>query len=915
MPDWAREVRARLRAVRLSPTRESDIVDELTQHLQDRYDELIAGGNAPDEAARLTRDEFQSGTALSSRLASLRQGRVPEPVTPAAPTGAMFTDLWHDLRAAVRQFAQQPGYAVVVVVTLAVCLAANLAIFAAVNGVVLRPLPFPDADRLVAIYNTFPGAGRDIAPNSAVDFFDRQSLPGLTGLATYQRLGLTVGPPGAAVERVSGLMASPSLFPLIGAQAWRGRLLFDDDAVVGMEQRVVLTYGYWQRAFGGRDSAVGGTLRVDGTPFTIVGVLPEGWRFIDPTLDIVIPAAFSPADRAPVRRYNNQNWRQIARLATGATLAVVQDQLDALNAANAEQAPELRQTLIDMGFTTRVMPLQQFVAGAAARSLYLLWAGALVVLLVAGVNLANMALVRASARRREWATRLALGAGIGRLLRQNLIEAWVLSSVGASAGLLLGRWALTLAPLLGLDELPRGTEVGLDVRVTTFVVGLAVAAGTVLGSLPLLVYRSAHLLTSLGDEGRTSTGGRGARMARRALAAAQVACALALLVVGAALLASLQRVLDVDLGFRSERLLTAQVNLPPGRYATPEATQAFADRLLERIRALPGVTAAGVASATPFGQTPGSNPVLVEGYRMAPGESLVTVHHVSVSSNYLEAIGARLIAGRWLDDGDIDGGRRVIVIDERVARRFFPDGNAIGRRMWPLRGTERMYDMPPDTERYTVVGVVAEVRLSDVVDDPGIRTNGVCYYPFVQRPALGLGLALRTDGDPDLAVGAARRALAGLDPELPLYDVADVDTLIDRTLFDRRTPALLAAGFAVVALLLATCGVYGVLAYDVAARTRELGIRMALGADRPQVFRLVLIEGARIVAAGGLLGLVGAAALRRALDAQLYGVNSFDPTVLATVVGLLSAVTLAAIAIPARRAARTDPTVAMSAGG
>ncbi len=912
MPDWAREVRTRLASVRLSPTREAEIVDELTQHLQDRYDELVTGGATPEEAGRLSLEEFQSGTALASRLAPLRQAHPPEPITPAAPTGAGLTDLWLDVRAAVRQFVQQPGYCAVVVLTLAVCLAANLAIFAVVDGVALRPLPFPDGDRLVAIYNTFPGAGRDVAPNSPMDFFDRQPLQGLTGLATYQRLGLTVGQDGEAAERVVGLSASPSLFPLIGAKAWRGRLLLDGDAVTGAEQKVLLTFGYWQRAFAGRDSAVGGTLRVNGTPFAVVGVLPEDWRFIDPTLDIVIPAAFSAADRAPARRYNNQNWRQVARLAPGASLEVLQSQLDALNAVNVEQAPDLRQTLIDIGFTTRVMPLQRFVAGEAAGSLYLLWGGALVVLLVAGVNLANMVLVRTAARRREWATRLALGAGARRLLRQSLIEAWVLAAAGVAVGLLLGRWALTLAPALGLDALPRGTEIAFDGRVMAFVLGLAIVSGTVLGVLPLVAHRSARLMAVLRDEGRTGTGSRGARVMRRVLASAQVACALILLVAGAALLTSLQRILDVDLGFRRDRLVTAQMNLPGVRYGSAEAARAFADRLLERVRPLPGVVAAGVASATPFGQAPGSNPVFAEGYQMAPGESIVSVHHVSVSTGYFETIGARLVAGRWLADGDVDGRPRVIVIDERLARRFFPDGNAVGRRMWPLRGTERMHEIPPEDQRYTVVGVIAEVRLSDVVDDPGIRTNGVCYYPFAQRPTLGMGLALRTEGDPDLVVGAVRRTLSELDPELPLFGVAGVDTLIDRSLFDRRTPALLAAGFAAVALLLATFGVYGVLAYQVAQRTRELGIRMALGADRPRLFRLVLGEGLLIVVTGALLGLAGAAAVRRALETQLYGVGALDPVVLSAVVGLLSAVTLVAIAIPAGRAAHTHPTAAMS---
>jgi len=297
---------------------------------------------------------------------------------------------------------------------------------------------------------------------------------------------------------------------------------------------------------------------------------------------------------------------------------------------------------------------------------------------------------------------------------------------------------------------------------------------------------------------------------------------------------------------------------------------------------------------------------------MAPGESVISVHHVSVSDGYFETIGARLVAGRRFDEGDIDGRRRVIIIDERLARKFFPNGDAIGRRMWQLRGNERMFVPPPDDEILTVVGVVREMRLTDVVDDPGVRSNGACYYPYSQRASRNIGLAIRTAAAPASTVGAVQRALAGLDPELPLYDVDTVDNLIDRSLVDRRTPALVAAAFAAVALLLATLGVYGVLAYQVSQRTREFGIRMALGADARRILRLVLSEGGIIVGVGALAGLAGATLVRRIIEAQLYGIGPMDPQVLAVVVVGLGVVAILAITIPALRAARIDPTVALT---
>jgi len=911
MPDWAQEVRTRLSSLRLTPTREREIVDELSQHMQDRYTELISGGASTEEATRLTLSEFHSGNRLAQYMAPLRQAHPPATLTLGEPTGGALTDVWLDVRYGVRQSMEQPGSTAVVVATLAVCLAANIAMFAVMDGVVLRQLPFPEAPRLVAIYNSYPGAGRDIGASSAVDFYERQRLSALAGLASYRPMDLSVGGNGTEAERVTALITSPSLFDLIGAQPFRGRLLLDADAAPGAEQKVLLTYGYWQRVFAGRDTAIGQTLRVNDVPFTVVGVLPSGWRFIDPDLQVVIPTAYRAEERLPAQRHRNGNWKQVGRLAPGATLESLQSQIDALNAANLQETPELREPLANIGFTTRAVPFQRFVVGQAAQSLYLIWGGVIVVLLVGGLNVANMMLVRAAGRRREWATRLALGASRGRLLRQSLIESWLLTAFGAAIGLLLGFWAVALAPSLGLDQLPRGTEIAIDIRALFFLLLLASLVGTALGLLPLIAHRPTLVAHVMREEGRSETASRATRVSRRMLASAQIACALMLLLAGGALLASLQRVLAVDIGFRPERLLTAQVSLPQTRYATAADVRNLLDRLLIQVRQLPEAEAAGLASTTPFGGAPSQNMILAEGYQMAPGESLVSAQHVSVSEGYFETIGARLVAGRWFDRSDIDGGRRVIIVDEKLARKFFPDGNAIGRRMWELRGTERMFQQPPDDQMLTVVGVVAEVRLSDVVDDPGVRSNGACYYPSAQRTPRAVGLAIRTAGEPATLVSAVRRVLVGLDPELPLFDVDSVDHLINRSLVDRRTPALLAGAFALTALLLAALGVYGVLAYQVSQRTREIGLRMALGADARRIFSLVLKDGMVIIAGGTLAGLAGATLLRRAIEVQLYGIGAMEPVVLLFVTGLLVGVALLATAIPARRAARTDPNIAL----
>ena len=911
MPDWAQEVRTRLSPLNLSAMRQNEIVDELSQHLQDRYTELIAAGASPEEATRLTLSEFHSKQRLAEYMAPLRQARPPKALTLAQPTGGMFTDLWLDVRYGVRQSLNQPGFSSVVVATLAICLAANIATFAVVDTVVLRPLPFADAQRLVAIYNSYPGAGRVVGANSAADYHERRRLSALSALASYRQLDLTVDGDGSQPERVAALITTPSLFELTGGQSFRGRLLIEADARPGAEQKVLLTYGYWQRLFAGSDDAVGKAIRVNGALFTVVGVLPSEWRFIDPDLKIVIPSAYRAEELLPASRHRNGNWGQVGRLAPGATVQSLQSQIDALNAANLAETPELREPLTNIGFSTRVEPFQRFVVGQAASSLYLIWGGVIVVLLIGALNLANMMLVKATSRRREWATRLALGASSNRLLRQSLIESLILTGAAAAIGLALGFAALAMAPWLGLDQLPRGTDIAIDIRVLTFLAVVAGLVGTALGLLPRISHRAA-LPSVMREGGRSETASRAARVSRRALAAVQIACALVLLLAGGALLASLQRVLAVDVGFRPDRLLTAQVNLPQTTYATPVDLRNMLDRLLTNVRQLPDTAAAGFASTTPFGGAPSQNMILAEGYQMAPGESLTSAQHISVSDGYFETIGARLVAGRWLDRSDVEGGRRVIVIDEKLARKFFPDGDAVGRRMWELRGTERIFQQPADDQMLTVVGVVAEVRIADVVDDPGVRSNGVCYYPYGQRTTRTVGLAIRSAGEPSNLFSAVRRVLTQLDPQLPLFDVALVDDLIDRSLVDRRTPALLAAAFALVALALAAIGVYGVLAYQVAQRTREIGLRMALGADTGRIFRLVLADGLRIVGVGVMTGMAIAALLRRTIEAQIYGREAVNPAITTVVIGILVAVALLATVIPARRAAKTDPNVALA---
>lgn len=818
--------------------------------------------------------------------------------------------LFQDIRVAIRGLWKDRAFAVTVTATLALCLAANVAIFAVVDGVVLKPLPFDQSDRLVAIYNQYPGAGVNIAQNGVPDYYDRlEALTALDGLGMYRQSGLTLGGDRGEPERVTGLIATPSFFRVLRVEPVRGRLFTEEEAQPGQDEKVVLTYGFWQRRYGGRDDAVGQTLRVNGVAMPIVGVLPRNFRFVDPDIQVIRAIAFKPEERADDQRHSN-NWNQVGRLKPGTTVAQVQSQLAALNAANDQRFPALREVLKNAGFGTTAVPLQSYVVGEIGQTLRLLWGGVLFVLIIGCVNVANLVLVRSSGRLRELATRHALGASMGALVRQMLTESVIVAALGGALGLALAAWALAAAPLLGLDSVSSGNAIGIDWRVIGFTMALVAVVGAVMAALPVGAVRRANLAQVVREEGRSGTASRRARIARRLLVTSQVAFALILLVGAGLMVASLQRVLAVDPGFRGEKVVTGLVSPPASRYPEDVELRTVMDRMLTQVRALPGVEQAGFSSIIPFSGSSSDSAIIAEGYQMAPGESVISPYSVSVTEGYFETMGAKLVAGRWFNDGDIEGRRRVLIIDEKLARKFWPKGDAIGKRMFNPQSADKLLEPPPDEMMLNIVGVIAEMRLTSVVDGSGVRP-GAYYFPYRQSPRRTMGLAVRTSGAPAAMIDPLRRAVAQVDPELPLYDIRTMDQRTSEALVDRRTPTILATSFAAVALILAAIGIYGVLAYQVSQRRREIGIRMALGAGAPRIFSLVLTEGATIVGAGALLGIAGAYLLRRSLETQLYGVQTTDAVVLGSVAGMLAVVALVACLIPAMRAARTDATVAL----
>lgn len=821
--------------------------------------------------------------------------------------------LLQDLRFAVRLLWKDRSFAITTVATLALCLAANVAIFAIVDGVLLKPLPFDQPDRLVRIYNKYPGAGVAIADNGVPDYFDRKrDMPALEEIAMFRQAGVTISGSGLGdAERVQAMTVTPSFFRVLKVRPIRGQVFTDAQGEIGQEKVVILGYGFWQRVFGGRDDAIGQDLRLGGEPHRVVGVMAPGFRFLNPEIQLYRPAAFTAEEKSDDARHSN-NYQQFGRLRPGATLEQAQSQVDAINAANFERFPAFREILTNARFGTDVLDFQAELVGETRATLSMLWGGAMFVLLIGCVNVANLALVRATARVRELATRHALGATLSRLARQSLTESVLLAMIGGAAGLGMGWWALQAAPFFGFDRLPAGAEIAIDARVVGFTMLLVTVVGVAVGMIPIVAMRRANIAQVVREEGRSGTQGRAPRLMRRVLVTSQVAFALMLLIGAGVLLASFDRVLRIDPGFRAANVLTGTISLPAARYATDDSLRATSDRILERVRAVPGVQAAGATSTIPFGGAYSDSVILAEGYQMQKGESLISPGQISASDGYFEAMGVRLLEGRLFTAGDVEGRPRVLVIDEPLAKRFWPNGDALGKRMYFPSNVRDLLQKPADADMLTIVGVIAPMRIRGLVDSASNRRTGNYFIPLRQRPVRAIALAIRTSQQPEAVINAVRREIAQVDSEMPFYGVRTMEERLSASVLDRRTPMLLATGFAVVALFLAGIGIYGVLAYQVSQRRREIGIRMALGAANSSIFTLVLREGGLIVALGTAFGLAGAFFMRQTIQAQLYEVGAMDVRVVAAVAGVLTVVALIACLLPARRAAKTDPMIALS---
>jgi predicted permease len=817
-----------------------------------------------------------------------------------------------DLRIGLRLLWKDRAFTLASSATLAICMGANVALFSIVDHVLLRPLPFPDADRILLMANQYPRAGIGINSTSGVpDYYDRlREADVFEAQALYRWANVSINR-GSSPERLLVMDVTPSFFHVLGSTAALGRTFTEAEGEAGNERRVVLSHALWQSAFGGDAQAIGQDLLLDGRPYTIAGVMPPTFSFLDGETEVRLwrPLAFTAEQRGDDRRHSN-GWQNIGKLKPGATIDVARQQIDALNARNLERFPQYKELLLNAGFHTTVVRLQDNLVRDVRPALYLLWGGALFVLLIGAANVANLVLVRTAARAREVGIRIALGASRFQIARAHVTESLLLTMVSAIGGLLIGHAALRLLAALNMLAVPRAREIRIDAVVGLETLALAAGVGVVLGLIPVAHLTGINPAAVLTEQSRSSAGGRRSRLVRRAFVVAQVAFAFVLLVGAGLLLASFQRILEVDPGFESDRVLTAEVDLPGLRYEDDAAIVTFAGDALLRLGAIPGVTDVGLTDTIPFGGNNSDSVILAEGYEMQPGESLISPARVVVSPGYFEAMRASLVRGRFFDSRDSATAPKTIIVDETLAMRFWPGRDPVGRRMYQPTDINNLLAITDETVFLTVVGVVRDLELQSLDEQDG--SVGTYFYPFDQQPERSLAFALRTAGDPAAVAGPVRAVINGLDSELPVYDVQTMTDRLARSLARRRAPMLVATAFGVVALLLSAVGVYGVLAYLVAQRTKEIGIRMALGCSAPGVFQLVLREGLLLVGIGLAIGGAGVLALQRSLDSLLFGIDAADPGVLIAVTALLALIALGASTVPARRATRIDLVAALA---
>jgi len=923
MSDFTRHVRDKLGFLPLTPEREAEIVEEIAGHIRVAFEAARRRGVGEDDALELAEQPFVPWDALREQIAesertlgteAARFERGIDDYLIAKKKGAggrlagLVADFWHDLRFAVRSFRRQPGFAIPAIVTLTLAIGATTAIFSLVNGILLTPLPYEDPERLVALqYEPVSATARQswlgMDARSQNHYRYNVSYPSFEswclstadvfdGIAAYDDTwSYTVGF-GDGSERLPGAWVSAGIFSLLGVEPVLGRAFAADEDTPGSTPVVILSHRLWQRKFAGSREVIGQVLPVGGEPHTIIGVLPAGFGFPGPEVE------FWRTMADVTREYSSTNYEVVARLQP----EITRKEADVLLAGRRETRPGREGVAEEWGCS--VLPLRSYIVGDTSRLLLIFLAAALAVLLIAGVNVVNLMLSRATSSEQEYFVRSALGAGRRRLLRQQLAESLLVSVtsglLGPGLAVFLTRFLIIFSP----SSIPRLDLVGIDAGVLGFTFTASVVMGLTIGLLPALRTARANLAGGRHTGGLRLRPGSRHQRAFHGLVIVQICLALILLVAAGLFLKSFAGMLSVERGFDSRHVLTFETSPPRSQYPTFEDHVRYYDEMLAGLQNLPGVSSAAIAPYLPGTEWFHTGDFATPGYEPSPGEELVA-EFKEVSPGYFAALGIGLLAGRLFDESVEVGERTVVVINEEMARRYWPDGDVVGSDLILSPGED-------DERRVTVVGIVNDVRVRFGGRIRGDEEKLQIYVPFsVWGRRRSMDVLIRVEGDPVALVPAVRQVLAAIDPGVTVFDFTTLETLLSRRVATPRFRAFLIGAFGLVALILAVVGVYGVMAFAVARRTREMGIRKAIGAREGQIMQEVFRRGLVLTLFGLGVGLAGAWIVATLLESYLYELTAHDPVafVLSTLVLTLSA--LLACLLPARRAARVDPVIAL----
>jgi len=898
MPDWKKEIRRQLSALRLAPTREAEIIEELSQHLDDRYEQSLENGATTEEAYQAALLELTESDVLAQELRGVERPVRQEPVVPGAQRRmSMLGDVWQDLGYGLRMLLKNPGFTVVAVVALALGIGANSAIFSVVNTVLLRPLPYQDPERLVMVWEDDTKGGYPRNTPSAGNYVDwRAQNQVFAGMAAIADLSINLTGTGEP-ERLDGRRVSANLFPLLGVEPQLGRAFLPEEDQPGGNRVVLLSHGLWQRRFGSDMNITGKPLTLNGESYTVVGVMPPHFQFPSREDQLWVPIAFTSEEAANRGRHYLQ---VIARMKPGVTIEQAQTEMNTIAARLQQQYPDQN---TDVGAT--VTSLHEHVAGDIKPALLVLLGAVGFVLLIACANVANLLLARAAVRQKEISIRVALGASRLRLIRQFLTESILLAALGGVVGLLLSLWGVSVLKSFIPENISQAADITIDGRVLLFTLLVSLLTGLIFGLAPAAQASNFNLNETLKEGGRDSAAGSRGNRIRGLLVIAEVAVSLILLIGAGLLINSFLRLRNVDPGFRTDKLLTMQVELSALKYPDHARRSAFYTELIERVEAVPGVRSAAVTNWIPLLRQGDSIGFSIEGRPDPPpaqGKRPTVVTRVT-SPHYFETMGIQLLQGRGFVEQDRVDAPAVAVINETMVRRFWPDQDPIGKRITP--GSP---DSSNPDDWITIVGVAKDVRQFELVTDPKPQM----YLTYQQAGFFApRHLVVSTEVEPLSLAPTVRKAVWDIDKDQPVSDISTMEQVLSESIARQRFSMLLLGIFAAVALVLAAVGIYGVMSYSVTQRTREIGIRMALGARRSDVLKLTVGGGLKLVLIGVVIGLGVAFVLTRVMASLLFEVSATDPVTFIVISLVLIGVAALASYIPARRATKVDPMVAL----